>query len=616
MEKYITTEQIKSIVENAPKGVDKAKLIDTISKKGYVIQGFNDQEYEKQKQQKSYGERLASDITGRMQDVAQPLKTAYETAIDKNISPSMRTVGTVAELGKVPLRAAGAAYGAVGDVIGQGVNSLTGDTQIKTLEQQRAENPAYVGTEKLLGKEGARTAADITNVLGGEIVGAAAKPVGKLIGKTAQEVFGAGKGAVSSISSAIKPLPSVERAIGQVSQGKIGDMKSFEKALSTIDLKGIKSYDQLNAKFDEVIPALSERVDSELLKDTVIKPLSAFKTTLKTTSGKPIEVNYVQNAIKDLAELYDKTGDVVKKAELDDLLAQGDNLELTNKTVNDISRQYGQEFGDKAFSKVTGEPLTSVNSQKFETTRKGLKDVARSGLGGKEAKSLDDLLSSVYDAKKLTAKTSEAVNKLKQRIDERGWVSKAAYNVVKGVDTLSGGVVRGVTDAVLNRGTGLKTLNALDLEKNLERNLSIIEKALQAKTEKEFVETLSKKNLNKAVGVLGNNTTYGGVAGLQMDENGEITFDPVAAGIGMAGMSISTKKLGQIKLNNIAKRMDNEDLRIIQDFQDGFSTKKLTEQQKEKMNNLLEQMKLYGISKHEDMATIGQILSELKGKIK
>ncbi len=62
--------------------------------------------------------------------------------------------------------------------------------------------------------------------------------------------------------------------------------------------------------------------------------------------------------------------------------------------------------------------------------------------------------------------------------------------------------------------------------------------------------------------------------------------------------------------------MDEEDVRIIQDFQDGFSTKKLTETQKENMNNLLEQMKLYGISKHDDMATIGQVLLDLKNSIK
>ena len=74
---------------------------------------------------------------------------------------------------------------------------------------------------------------------------------------------------------------------------------------------------------------------------------------------------------------------------------------------------------------------------------------------------------------------------LRQRIEERGWVSKATYNLVKAFDTVTGGFVRGATDAVLSRGTGLKTLNALDLESNLQRNLSVIRKAMSANTEKE-----------------------------------------------------------------------------------------------------------------------------------
>lgn len=496
MDKYITTEQIKTIIDNAPKGVDKAGIVDKIASKGYIIQGFNDQEYQKQQQQKGYVERVASDITGRMQDVAKPIQTAYETATDKNISVPSRVLGTIAEVGKLPLRMAGAGAGVVGDVIGQAVNSATGDTQIKTLEQQRAENPVFNRVQNVLGQEGARTAGDIVNTLGGEAIGIVAKPLAKLGGKVVSKVAQEGSNVAKNLSetavNAVKPSPSVENALGQIAQGKTKDIKPFAKALSTIDTSNVKTYSDLSKKFESVIPELTGMVDSELAKDTTVKPLSQFTTTLKTSAGKPVQVNYVENALKDLSELYDKTGDVVKKAEVDDLISQGNNLELTNKTVNDIARRYNIEFGEKAFSKVTGEPLTSVNAQKFETTRKGLKDVARSGLGGEQAKQLDDLLSSVYDAKKLTDKTTEAVNKLKQRIEERGIVSKVAYGLVKGIDTISGGLVRGATDAVLNRGTGLKTLNALDLEKNLSRNLKVIEKALSASNEKELVSTLKK----------------------------------------------------------------------------------------------------------------------------
>jgi len=43
MDKYITTNQIKVILDNAPKGVDKAELLKKFDANGYKIQGYNDQ---------------------------------------------------------------------------------------------------------------------------------------------------------------------------------------------------------------------------------------------------------------------------------------------------------------------------------------------------------------------------------------------------------------------------------------------------------------------------------------------------------------------------------------------------------------------------------------------
>lgn len=110
----------------------------------------------------SFFQRLSQDLKSRVQDVVTPIKTAIDTATDTNISPVMRAVGTVAELGKVPLRTVGAGYGAVADVIGEGINSATGNTELKPQEQD---------------SQGMRTVYDIGNTLGGEIVGAVAKPI-------------------------------------------------------------------------------------------------------------------------------------------------------------------------------------------------------------------------------------------------------------------------------------------------------------------------------------------------------------------------------------------------------------------------------------------------------
>ena len=166
---------------------------------------------------------------------------------------------------------------------------------------------------------------------------------------------------------------------------------------------------------------------------------------------------------------------------------------LTRKEVNDISRVYGSEFGTKAFGK-TGEALTSTNAQAFENTRSGLKDVARQGLGGEEAKALDATLSAMYDTQLLVQKNVEAVTKLEQRIQERGLVEKAGYYVSKYADILTGGSLRGFVGGILPRGAGYKTMNALDIEQSLRKNLDIVEEALKAQTDEQFLAILRKNN--------------------------------------------------------------------------------------------------------------------------
>ena len=123
-----------------------------------------------------------------------------------------------------------------------------------------------------------------------------------------------------------------------------------------------------------------------------------------------------------------------------------------------------------------------------------MKDVARQGLGGEEAKALDATLSAMYDTQLLVQKNVEAVTKLEQRIQERGLVEKAGYYVSKYADILTGGSLRGFVGGILPRGAGYKTMNALDIEQSLRKNLDIVEEALKAQTDEQFLAILRKNN--------------------------------------------------------------------------------------------------------------------------
>ena len=150
----------------------------------------------------------------------------------------------------------------------------------------------------------------------------------------------------------------------------------------------------------------------------------------------------------------------------------------------------GAKEREKAFGK-TGEALTSVNAQRFENTRKALKEVARKGMEGKKAKALDESITDIYRVQDLVKKNAEAVNKLNQKIQERGLLERVGYYASKTLDMATGGSLRGVFGGLLPRGVGYKVMNALDLEKALQRNLEIIQRAIKA-GDPEIIKLLRK----------------------------------------------------------------------------------------------------------------------------
>lgn len=303
--------------------------------------------------------------------------------------------------------------------------------------------------------------------------------------QTGKQLVGKGKEALKP------PTPIPQKAMGQILQGQAKDIKTGFRALKEVDTAGVKTYSELSSKVNTSITNLSAKVDEVLDKTTPVS-LNELKLTGKTAVGQKISIDYVSRAIEHLKELYKSTGDDIAYQNMVDTLNRTKIIGLTRLEVNNLSRQYGIEFGEKAFSKM-GEPLTSVNAVKFETTRKMLKEVARKGIKGKQAEAIDKSISSLYRVKDLVKKNVEAVNKLQQKIQERGLLEKVGYYTAKYTDILTGGTLRGVMGGLLPRGVGYKVMNALDLEQVLQRNLDIITKALKS-GDKEIIDLLKTKS--------------------------------------------------------------------------------------------------------------------------
>lgn len=338
--------------------------------------------------------------------------------------------------------------------------------------------------------------------------------------------------------------PTPLGAAGQILQGKTKDIKSGIQTIAEISTEGVKTFDDLAKNIKNKIGKLAKEVDADLGIDKAKRKLKDLVVEAKTVGGKIIKDNPVKTAIEHLEELYTKIGDKVEAANIKELLARAKKEGLTNLEINQLARDYGIEFSSKAFNKM-GDALTSINAKLYENTRTALKDLARQGIKGEVAKLADKTMSALYNTEKLIQKNVEAVNKLQQKIKNAGLLEKVGNKITKYANVLSGGSIRGMIGGLLPRGAGYKVMNALDLEELLQRNLKIIKDAIESNSDDAIMKILNKlddtdpkgkgeipKTINKA---------YGVVAGVEVDEDGNITFNPVSAIAGMTALGITSK---------------------------------------------------------------------------
>jgi len=525
--KFLSRQKTQALIDQiGVKEADGKAFLDGLAAKGYTIEGFNDKPVQEKPSQMS---RLGTDLLNRAKTVGGQLKQVGEAE---------GVTETVAQAAQTPLRVAGALGGAVGDIVGAGLESTkipemlakpevqkSLSTAVNTIPGFGALRTALQGANTITGggieklretvsnpeiskqisdsiteleqtqPEVAGTIKDLFNILNLVVGGAAAKPVVKA------GVTGLERGAKATLKGATKtgqflkegisPTPTLGKALEEATVAKTAkEIPAFEKAISAIDTTDVKTFADLNKKFKEAIPTISKQVDDELLKDPTVYKIEDLLIPQVTKSGKEIKTDYITRALDGLDDLYTKLGDDVSKADIQDLKAKAQTQGLTRLDVNNLARQYNIEYGNKAFT-ATGDIKQGFNADVYESTRKGLKDIARSGLGGEQAKALDESLSAIYDAQRLAERNANAVQAMKTRIEEKGWVGKGIRGAFDISDLLTGGAVRALRDTVLARGSAQKLQNVLELENKLKKNLEVINKAMKAKTEAQASKILN-----------------------------------------------------------------------------------------------------------------------------
>lgn len=340
----------------------------------------------------------------------------------------------------------------------------------------------------------------------------------------------------------------VEDIVGSILQGKKADIDKGSRALADIDTKGIKTYEELNARVDDQIGALVRKQDEYLtIADEQLGNLKTEELVTKTTVGKQtVEQNFVTKALDDLEELYRKTAEEPSVARIQQLREKIDAEGISRVELNNLAREYNVDFGDKAFSKVNGDPLTSVNAQAYENVRSGIKDTLRGSIKGDTSKSIDARMADLYNTRRLTKKIEEKVNGLYQRVQDRTLGEKLGRFLADAADVATLGSLKGFMTRLIPSNVGYKTMNSIDIENALAKNLERLEKIEKIKDDQGFITQLG--TLMRGLGANARKEAagarkadaeaFGLAAGVQVDEDGNIKFSPTAAALGVIGATV------------------------------------------------------------------------------
>lgn len=279
---------------------------------------------------------------------------------------------------------------------------------------------------------------------------------------------------------------------GQITQGGIEDVPATKNALSSIDMTNVENAPK-GQKYQALQDTLNQSVKDQ--KSAQQTALDSNKNTYKlsdlsTGNGKTSH-NFVQDALDQLKTFYQKTNNVAGEAKITALEDKANSTGLTLKELDQLAVEHGSNI--KAFN-ANGEAASGLTKQAAENTRTGVKNTVAEKFDNPAYKAADAQMADTIRTRDLVSQISEKANALQQKIIKRGWFGKIGYGIGKGLDLATGGGLKNFVNYFIPRGEGLKTLNAVDLENSLQKNLQ----KLQDLTDSTSQADLTKK-LNQAI---------------------------------------------------------------------------------------------------------------------
>jgi hypothetical protein len=327
--------------------------------------------------------------------------------------------------------------------------------------------------------------------------------------------------------SAAEVTKRIDDAVGRIIQGTPDDIAAGRKALQQLDTTGIEDYASLNTRITDATRDLAKKVDVELAKYPDVIPAQEWVKTTKV-GDEIVTQNPIKDALDGLENAYTLSGELPEAARVRQLRAKFESSGLTRIEANNLAREYGIEFRDRAFTKL-GDPKPGFNAENFENVRVGVKRAVRDKMPDNVTRELDAQMSDLYSTKILTEKMETQVQKLYQKVKNRTLAQKVGGAVADVFDLATMGTLRGFVQKLLPSNVGLKTANSLDLQNELAKNLAQIQRLNKIKDPDAFAKAFEKyitEDINPGLSI--RNTVTPAKVGAKLTES---EFDMLVSGL-------------------------------------------------------------------------------------
>jgi hypothetical protein len=365
----------------------------------------------------------------------------------------------------------------IGEGLGTGVEALGGGVLTKGIGAV-TKGSKLLPSIKSLAKTGA-TFGGAEGVASGLQEGGIKEGVSQgITGAGFGTALGAGAGVLSKPLSRLisKKKVNPEKLSGEILQGLPGEKKIGVQILRDIDTGGVKTYGDLTGSINKYIDDITQYKDKLLGKDK--RTFNLDELSFSTGAGKDkVDFNYVQEGLAELYKNFNATNDFQSAKFIENLARKAQNEGLSLTDVELLARIHGKNL--KGFN-ANGKLASGATKQAIENTRKGIKNTIRNLSNNKNLAEIDKQISSAIKVRKLSENMEKAVNRLQQRRKDAGFIAKAGAGVARLLNTLLGGspssIFKSLAFNTSPSRASQRTLNAIDLELGLKKNLKLLQK--------------------------------------------------------------------------------------------------------------------------------------------